>query len=147
MLLRRRLMMAQKAERKVRTELELYTTGLVVTLGGRSFNKANEGWAVIGYCNRVNNSGVKWVSPIIVSTEPNAVTLKTSGVNLPYCVTFQYEGKTFYAGHWDYSINMGAQVFPPTRYHINNGEIFNNTGETAIIKAARALLDYYYYKT
>lgn len=147
MLLRRYLMMAQKAERKVRTELELYSTGLVVTLGGRPFNKVNEGWAVIGYCNRVNNSGVKWLSPIIVSTDPNAVTLKTGSNIMPYCVTFQYEGKTFYAGHWDYSISMGAQVYPSTRYHINNGEIFNNTGENAIIKAARALLDYYYYKT
>jgi hypothetical protein len=144
------MMMQMQSSPKVRTELEFFGTGTICILdGSRKFDKINDGWAVVGYCYRVNNSGTRYISPIIVTAEPDVATLKYTllGTMLYYNVSFTYEGKTYYVGQWDYSVTIGGTVEPSTLHFIRNGEIFNSEGESAVIKAGRALLDYYYYKT
>lgn len=146
---RRMMMQMQNGSIKVRTELEFYGTGTICMLGNRKFNKINEGWAIVGYCYRVNASGTNYISPIIVTREPEVNTLKynINGSLLYYNTTFVYDGIMYYVGQWDYSVTFGYPVGPSTLHFIKNGEIFNSEGESAVIKAGRALLDYYYYKT
>ena len=144
---RRRMMMLLQ-QRKVRKELEVSKAGtLVFSVQEATFYKTNDGVAIVGYCYRVNNSNVKYTSPIIVSTDFNAATLTThAGTIVETYRSFEYEGVLYHCGQLDYSA-AGHNKDTTGKWLINNGEVFTNNPENAAIQAGRALLDYYFYKT
>lgn len=66
--------------------------GKLCTISGRTFNKVNDGFALIGVFYK--SSG--YTGPILVSTNPEAVTYYTEGKTFTYVNTIEYLGLTWY---------------------------------------------------
>lgn len=84
-------------------EYVMESTGAICTISGRTFNKVNEGKALVGaYYNG-------FTGPILVSTDPNAVTYK-AGPSFTYIGTIEYMGLTWYISNTEWFMGGNQPV-------------------------------------
>lgn len=80
--------------------------GDVCTIAGRTFTKVNAGKALVAVF--YNTSG--YTGPLLVSTDPNAVTYYAYGRTFGYNATIEYLGLTWYISNTEYF--MGGNITP-----------------------------------
>ena len=73
-------------------------TGALCTISGRTFYKVNSGKALVA--TFYQSTG--YTGPLLVSTDPDAVTYSALGANLPYVATVEYLGLTWYCSNTGY---------------------------------------------
>ncbi len=81
-------------------------TGIICTISGRSYQKVNEGKALVA---AFYHSG-GFTCPLLVSTEPNVVTYSALGQTFAYIGTLEYMGLTWYVSDTEYA--MGGNTTP-----------------------------------
>lgn len=102
--------------------------GDVCTIAGRTFTKVNAGKALVAVF--YNTSG--YTGPLLVSTDPNAVTYYAYGRTFGYNATIEYFGLTWYISNTEYF--MGGNI-KPSGYAKYIGSYGDN------VAAAQALLE------
>lgn len=81
-------------------------TGAICSISGRSYRKVNEGKALAAVF--YNSSG--YTCPLLVSTEPDAVTYSTMGRTFSYTGTLESMGLTWYVSNTGYA--MAGNITP-----------------------------------
>lgn len=110
------------------TDYVMEDAGDVCTIAGRTFTKVNAGKALVAVF--YNTAG--YTGPLLVSTDPNAVTYYAYGSTFGYLTTIEYLGLTWYVSNNEYA--MGGNN-TPSGYAKYIGMY------ESIVAAAQALLD------
>ena len=104
----------QKTYKEINPDSPFYmdTTGRFVTYAGRGYNKTNNGFTYCGAYYSTNN----WTLPILVSTNPDAVSYTTtSGGGWNYRGTIEFHNQTWYYNGNYYAFGGNYGVSPSER--------------------------------
>lgn len=118
------------------TANELYImeeAGAFTTINGRVYTKVNPGKALVATFYDTNG----YTAPLLISTDPDAVTYNTYGATWTYASTLNYLGLTWYVSSTQYSM---AGNITPTGFAQKIGAYSLSEAPMALIKIAEVKL-------